>query len=207
MASSTLSANSQNVKKFGTQQKFRTLVTVLVVGVPIFLAMLSFLVFKNTSKKDNNTQTTHATVGSNIDSSIDSDNNYGTDYGQNEQIDDPALSPAPSPAITSTPQSPNQQNPVVQQPIQGTIPAGVQTAINSIEANGVKGSPYVSSSMDTSQIPPGTSLKFDTSSWSQYSDSSGSVNATANILGTSKAITVSFTIIDGSWKASGYGLQ
>lgn len=88
-----------------------------------------------------------------------------------------------------------------------SMPSGVTAAINSIEANGIKSSPYIASSLDTSNLPDGTTIRFDRSSWSSFSSESGSVKAIATIYGQNYPGSVTFSLSGGSWKASGYSLE
>lgn len=215
MASSTLSANSQNVKKFGNKQKFRSFITILAVGVPLILVVVSLVIYNNVVNPKKTTND-NASMITGDDQSILSKDQTSEDLltgGSSNVMPGDLGSGAPTPQTSSSPSSPQpalggtsatQPN---ASPISGTTPSGVQTAINSIESSGIKGNSYVSSTMDTSQIPPGTSIKFDSSSWDQYSDSSGRVNATASVLGQNKKIYVFFEIVDGSWKATSYGFQ
>lgn len=184
------SANSQNIKSFELKQKARGFLIILAIAVPVFLAVLAYLFYQDATK--NKTETT----------------------------DQAAISlPAASPGATT---DPNLQagsgttapggttNPAIQtpaaQPTSG-IPAGVTAAMNSIEANGIKGNPYVSSSLDTSPVPVGTSVSFDRNSWTSYSAELGSANATISALGQSRNASITFGVTEGAWKATGYSLN
>lgn len=188
----TLSANSQNIKKFQLQQKARGFLVIFAIGVPVFLAMLAYLYYQDATQQNKTTATNQTEEAIALPETVPS------------QTTDPAQSVGggvipSSPATTPGQVSSNQPS--------GSIPAGVQTAINSIEANGIKGNAYVSSSLDTSSIPSGTSIRFERSSWTQYSDILGSVNATISILGQTRTGSVTFGVTEGAWKATGYSLN
>jgi hypothetical protein len=87
------------------------------------------------------------------------------------------------------------------------IPDGLETALSSIESNGIKGSLYVSSKFNTSSIPDGTTISFDRSSWQKTSDSAGSIKATVAVYGQSRSGSVTFTKSGGVWQATGYSLN
>ena len=57
-----------------------------------------------------------------------------------------------------------------------------------------------SCNLDTSQVPVGTSVKFDKSTWVAYSENTGSIKVSLSIMGMSKTGSVTFGIEGGSWK-------
>ena len=205
-----LSANSQDIQKFQMHQKVRSILIIAVVGIPVFLAMLAYLFYRNTvSSKQVNSPTS-----SSIEQQLSTDDIYSnlspteTVQGQGPNQQYYTANPGPSTTNqsgqTSTPNQ--QQAPSVQSTNTG-IPPGVETAINSIESNGIKGNPYVSSNLDTSQVPVGTSVKFDKSTWVAYSENTGSIKVSLSIMGMSKTGSVTFGIEGGSWKATGYSID
>ena len=195
----TLSANSQNIKKFQLHQKARSFLVIVVVGVPVFLAMLAYLFYQDATKQNNaiNSPSAH-------EESIPSPEAIPTDTLTPNQSIDESTTPTYSDPATTSPQAPPSHAPA---PTTGGIPAGVQSALNSIEANGIKGSPYVASNLDTSNIPVGTSITFDRNSWTQHSETAGSINATISILGQSRSGSVVFGVTEGAWRATGYSLN
>lgn len=207
MGYETLSSNSQNIKKFQLQQKARSFIVVLVIGVPVFLGMLAFLYYQDATKQNKvftNPIQNNEAIYLGDENSITSDPNQispgqPVDGGATPNYSNPA-----NPNATNNSPAPGQS---VSQPTMGGIPADLTSALNSIESNGIKGSPYVSSDLDTSNIPSGTSIQFDRGSWSPQSDSIGSINASISILGTSKSGSVTFSNTGGSWKATGYTLN
>lgn len=197
----TLSANSQNIKKFQLQQKARSFLVVLAIGIPVFLAMLAYLYYQDATQRNATTSTNQA------DESIASSDSTSTGFSDpsTQPIDGSTIAPSTTPNSAASPitQAPATTN----QPSANTIPSGVQTAMNSIEASGIKGNPYVASNLDTSSVPSGTSITFDRKSWSQYSDTLGSVNAAINAYGQARTGSVTFGITEGTWKATGYSIN
>lgn len=195
-----LSANSQDIQKFQAHQKARSFLVVLVIGVPVFIAMLAYLFFQDSIWKPQK--------------------NTSNPVGQVQPTDDFGLSPSADQSTTpntalpnissdpTNPDSPVSQSPSTSpQPSSATIPDGVINAVNSIEANGINNNPYISSNLDTSQIPSGTSITFHRSSWFQFNETLGSLSVSASVLGTTKDGTVIFGIEDGSWKAVDYSFE
>ncbi len=208
----TLSANSQDIQKFQMHQKARSILIVAVVGVPVFLAMLAYLFYRNAISTKQTNSTTSTTIEQQLsaeDTPSSSIPNETVTTGQDPNQQYFSANPGSSSSTNQSGQSSaptQQQSPNIQSTNTG-IPQGVETAINSIESNGIKGNPYVSSNLDTSQVPIGTSVKFDRSTWSQYSESSGSVKVSLSVMGLSKTGSVTFGIEGGSWKATGYSID
>lgn len=194
---STLSSNSQNIKKFQLHQKTRTIILILVIGIPVFLAMLAYLFYQDAIKLNKPQTTNSITEESSTESTL------GDSSVSNETIDDsaPLQAPADSPMSSPAQTSPSQPT------TQSGIPDGVIAAINSIEANGVNNNPYIDASLDTSQIPVGTKITFDRNSWVVFSDTLGSTNISASILGENKTGSVTFSSESGTWKATGYSID
>ncbi len=90
-------------------------------------------------------------------------------------------------------------------PAATTVPEGVTVALNSIEQNGMKSNPYVTA--DTSNIPAGTVVKADRSTWTAYGTDTGSVTTTMTVQGTAKKGSITFQLLYGSWKAVGYSIE
>lgn len=200
----TLSANSQNIKQFELRQKAKNILVILAVGVPVFFAMLAYLIYKNTTS-----QHTTKPDASTVQEPNLQDQTIPSDPLPQNPIDQSQLNPNDSiPGMT------NQNSPSVSQPNpqpspQATagIPDGVIAAINSIEANGINGNPYVSSSLDTSNIPNGVKINFDRNSWTSYSSDLGSVNITAQVMGMTKTGSTTFSLVNGTWLVTGYSIN
>ncbi len=205
-----LSSNSQDIQKFQMHQKARSLLIIAVVGIPVFLAMLAYLFYRNTVTSKQISSPTTSSIEQQLSTDDISSNPsptetfQGQDPNQQYSTANPGSSATNQSGQTSTPAQ--QQAPSVQSTNTG-IPPGVETAINSIESNGIKGNPYVSSNLDTSQVPVGTSVKFDKSTWVAYSENTGSIKVSLSIMGMSKTGSVTFGIEGGSWKATGYSID
>lgn len=191
------SANSQNLKKIQLKERAKGLMTIAIIGIPIFLAFVAYSLYQQATA-DPNTATEQLAQ----DLSKDAPQQIVTGeipQGSTEPI--PVASGSPS---TTAPTAPSAGQTT---PASSGIPAGVTTAMNSIEANGIKGNPYVSSNVDTSLVPAGTAINFDRSSWTSYSESFGSVNVTFTVNGQPGSGSITFSIEGGQWKASGYSIN
>lgn len=85
------------------------------------------------------------------------------------------------------------------------MPEGVCKAITSIEKSGLKNNPYVAA--DTSNVPTGSTVQVDESSWSATSGSTGTVNFSAVLSGKNYKGVGSLQLLDGTWKVTNYTLQ
>ncbi len=189
----TLSANSQNIKKFQLQQKARSFLVIFAIGIPVFLAMLAYLYYQDAVSDNKPTSLMEESVTSPDAISSDSTN-------PNQGINGTNASSVAIPSGTSTP---GQTSP--SQPVSSSgVPDGVQTALNSVEANGIKGNPYVT--FDTSTVPDGASVKADRSTWTATSETQGTVNGTISAYGQIRDGTLTFTMTDGVWRITGYAV-
>lgn len=85
------------------------------------------------------------------------------------------------------------------------MPEGVCTAITSIEKDGLRGNQYVT--QDTSQVPEGSTVSVDESSWKSGSDTTGTVSFAAVIGGKNYKGLGTFQVVSGIWKVTSYTLQ
>lgn len=84
------------------------------------------------------------------------------------------------------------------------MPEGVCTVTRSIEKDGLKNNPYVAA--DTSQVPEGSIVQIDESSWKAGSSAAGSVDFTAVFGGKSYKGVGNLQVVDGVWKVVSYTL-
>jgi hypothetical protein len=198
--SNIVSANTKNVHKFALQQKARGMLFLVVIVVPVFIAGIAYLVYQDTVSQQE--VGTAASVAVQDPESIDQAINPDSTQAPNTEITPPA------PPSVDTPQSPGSSNQGGTATTQSSkIPSGLETALKSIETNGIKGSAYVSSKFNTNSIPDGTTISFDRSSWSKISDTSGSIKGTVYIYGQPQKGSVTFTESGGVWRATGYALN
>ncbi len=85
------------------------------------------------------------------------------------------------------------------------MPEGVCTAITSIEKDGLKGNPYVNA--DTSQVPDGSAVQVDESSWKSTGGESGTISFAANLGGKDYKGVATLGVVSGTWKVVTYVLQ
>lgn len=194
MSNSGLSANSQNIKKFQLQQKGRNLLLLLLIAIPLFIGGFIYVLFQQYAD-----ETTSAELITDYDG-IDPQSTAGT-----PTTDGSISAPVYVPTDSSTGNSSTNTS-VASNPAAG-IPNGVSVAMNSIETNGINGSSYIADTLDTSNLPTGSTVKFDRASWVQLDDTTGSVNSVVTALGTPYQGSVTFTNYSGVWKVSGYGLN
>ncbi len=118
---------------------------------------------------------------------------------------------APAPVAVTAPSSPTTSTTPTVENAPGTaaptstMPEGVTAALNSIEQNGMKSNPYITA--DTSNIPNGTVVSVDRTSWTTYGTDMGSVTTTMSLKGTTKKGTLTFQLLYGSWKVVGYSIE
>jgi hypothetical protein len=194
--SNIVSANTKHVHKFELQQKARSILFVVVIVVPVFIATVAYLIYRDTVSDQAQPQT-DATVTFNPESISQVNGSAATQEPSTEIIP-----PAP-PSVDSSSQATGSS---IANPSSG-FPEGLETAVSSIESNGIKGNPYVSSKFNTSSIPDGTTISFDRSSWQNTSDSAGSIKAIVTAYGQSRSGSVTFTKSGGVWQATGYALD
>lgn len=188
----TFSANSKNLQKFQLQQKARSLILVLIIVVPILLGIVAYAAYRQAIAPKAETATTPQTLAAETAGEVSSDTG-----------DQAPASIDPNTAVSNGATSSSSGN----ASSASSLPAGVTTAMNSIEANGIKGNPYVSGNLDTTSVPDGTSVRFNRSSWKQLSDTSGTADASVTYFGQNKAGTVTFDLSNGTWQVSGYSLS
>lgn len=209
-----LSANSKNIKQFELQQKAKGLITIAAVVLPLIAAAIAFRFYQNARTENTPIKQLAETLHDDQLTGDYSGIDFSTDGSQTEPLDattDPnqpvagGLPAYSSPTNSSgrtidngvSPASPDNS---------GQIPQGVVVILNSIESNGIKGSPYIADSLDTSMIPDGVVVRFNRSSWEQLSPNSGVISGTITISGQTNHGSVAFSQINGSWKATGYTL-
>lgn len=194
MDGNIVSANTRNVHKFALQQKARSILFVVVIVVPVFIGAVAYIAYTNMT----GTQDT-----ANLDGSATLGNPEGIDpanTSESTQVPNTEITPPAPPSVDT----PNQSSGGGTQGAASALPPGLTTALNSIEANGIKGSAYVSSSLDTSSIPDGSSVTFDRSSWSKESETAGTIKGTLYIYGQPQNGSVRFVETGGVWRATGY---
>lgn len=201
MSNNTLSANSQNIKKFQLHEKGKNILLVILIVAPIFIAGVIYTIYSQLTNQTSSVQTAE-----------DLTPQTGLEEFTSSNPADSAISdPQPSSSnqviqnpdeVTSAPSA--QTSPSA--PSASSIPPGVVSAINSIEANGIKGNPYISSNLDTSDLPSGTTIRFERNSWSSFGADSGTLQATASVYGQTFPGSITFGIEGGTWKATGYDL-
>ena len=203
MSNNTLSANSQNIKKFQLHEKGKNILLVILIVAPIFIAGVIYTIYTQLTSQSSSVQTAEdLTPQTGLDPFASSDST-------NSANSNPQLSGGDSNQVTQNPDevtsAPATQAPS-SAPSTSSIPPGVVSAINSIEANGIKGSPYIASTLDTSDLPTGTTIRFDRNSWSSFGAESGTLRATATVYGQTYPGSVTFGVENGTWKATGYDL-
>jgi cytoskeletal protein RodZ len=200
MDGNIVSANTKNVHRFALQQKARGILFLVVIVVPVFIAGVAYLAYQDIVSPQDQTDTTVAITNP---ESTDQANNSDSTQAPSTEITPPAPPSVDTPA--QTPGSTQQTAPTKAKA--SPVPDGLKTALNSIETNGIKGSAYVSSSFDTSNIPDGTSVTFDRSSWQKTSNSAGSIQGTVYVYGQPQNGSVTFAESGGVWRATGYTLN
>ena len=82
------------------------------------------------------------------------------------------------------------------------IPQGACEAMMSIEQSGAKNNEFVA--VDTSQLPEGTKIRFDKSSWSLSSESQATISATGSFLIKKVQMHVTFSFKNNKWLVTAY---
>ena len=208
MSNNMLSANSQNIKKFQLQQKGKNVLIVVLIVAPLFIGGIIYVVYTQLTNEATTSQTDPGVIPT--ETGFDK---FSGEAPDGAIVDDPANFSSPAQNSSGGGSSSPSTNPGITPsgPSGGSgssasTPAGVLSAANSIEATGIKGNPYVASNVNTSNLPAGSTIRFDKNSWSQFSANSGTLNATVTISGTDYAGSVTFKSTGGSWKATGYGI-
>jgi len=201
------SANSKSLKSFQLQQKLRSLMLVAVIGVPLLGGIIAYQLYSRVIRPAEEQKASQELANAN--SAADAQNVSNT-----TTITDPAATtgntsspttatPSPSATPKSSSTKPNTGSSATTAP--AGMPAGVTVALNSIEQNGIRNNPYVAA--DTSSVPEGTVVKADRASWKAYSESMGTVTGTISIQGQVHTGSVTFELVSGSWKATGYSID
>lgn len=196
-----LSANSKNIKNFQVQQKFKGILVVFIIGVPVVIAILSYTAYRNYINPSSPVaESTEDQIATNQDPTLEQIN--GVD--PNAPIDTSGLGVGGASGGGSTPSAGGSAAPTPT-PTQSGIPEGVTVAVNSIEANGIKNSPYVA--LDTSGVPDGTVIKIDRSTWTPYSADQGAISGTITAYGQTRNGSLTFNVIDGTWRVVSYSVD
>jgi cytoskeletal protein RodZ len=215
MAYDNLSVNSHQIKRFKIIQNAKIIIVFVVVA--LFGAGTWFVYDyyqKELSELNGTSQDESISAIEPITGTIENDSNevINLDSADSAQPVNPSESTSAPPAnggspLATPPSSPAANSTVPSSASSNSIPAGVNVALNSIESTGIKGSPYVSSSLDTAQLPDGTSISFDRSSWVSLNSETGTIKAIARISGETLNTNITFAQSGGSWKAVGYSLN
>lgn len=215
MAYDNLSVNSHQIKKFKIIQDAKIIIVVLVVAAIGVGAWFAYDYYQKAVSELNGTSQDESISTSEPVTGTIEDNNTadvisldGSSTAQPVSPSTPSGSSSGGSAPGSTPPS-SSQGTSTPPPLSASnvIPDGVTLALNSIESTGIKGSPYVSPSLDTSSLPDGTAISFDRSSWVSLNSETGTIKATANVSGESINTNITFGQSGGSWKAVGYSLN
>jgi len=172
------SANSKNLKSFRLQQKLRSLLILIAIGIPVAGGIFAYQRYKTST----NPAVATATVIPDATTSNDADQAI-------------AEGGAPTTPITTTPDT--------EAPI--AMPDGVGVALNSIEQSGLKSNAYVA--VDTNTIPAGSEVKADRATWTSFSPSLGSVSGTISYKGSVKKSSITFQLVNDTWKVTGYSIE
>lgn len=195
MGHTQLSANSQNIKKFQFHEKGRNLLFVVLFAATLFIGGVIYLLFSQYSQ-----QSSSAELVTDFDTSeaqTATPNTDETATATSQDVSSPSYIPQNTNPTTTT----NNAAP-------SGLPNGVFVALDSLEANGIVGNTYVSSSLDVSNLPDNATVQFQRDTWSQTDASSGSLNATVNAFSQTYQGSVTFTLeSDGTWRVTGYGLS
>lgn len=106
-----------------------------------------------------------------------------------------------APATSSTPTT----QPNAGSACGSNIPSGACTAIESIETEGIKVSKYVL--VDTSQMPEGTTVKFNRASWAASGSDMAAISGDLVYSGQPYKVNVTFALQNSQWVATGYSAQ
>lgn len=206
MDGNTVSANTKNLQKFQVAQKARSMLFIAAIVVPLFLATAAYVTYTSITSPNNNEEDLNAVFEG---AEPITGGAAGSSDAPNTEITPPAP-PSTEASGSGATQSPQQNGGSSSSAAAGSsssVPTALNTALKSIEANGIKGSAYVSSNLDTSQIPDGTSISFNRSSWSPVGSRTGSIKATVTAYGQPRTGSVTFEESGGVWRATGYSLD
>lgn len=200
------------VTNMSTSPVFRTyskklllvLAGVMVVGLVGFGSFSYLHNKRQTSAKTTETMNAEANNGQQDSTGSKPDSNTDTSGQDNTQTPQSTQQTAPSTSTTNNSTGSGSATAKVYCGVNG-MPEGVCTAIKSIEKDGLKNNPYVAA--DTSQVPEGSTVQVDESSWKAGSSEAGSVNFTAVLGGKSYKGVGNLQIVDGVWKVVSYTLS
>lgn len=199
-----LSANSKKLQIFRLQQKLKLVVFCSIFLLPLAMTGVWYVKFKSANGKPSSIPVAIDGITPTVDDQLEQTETL-EENPSNSNIED-SQSVAGGPGYGSG-NVPSGSSPAPASST-NTMPAGVTTAINSIETNGIKGNPYVADTIDSNQLPSGTTIKFDRNSWSSGSATSGTVKATLNVSGQSYNGTITFNNVGNNvWKATSYSLS
>lgn len=193
MGAQNLSANSKNIKNFQVRQKLRGMLIVLIIGLPLLIGGIAYTAYRSYIAPSNQFAETDFDDTSQDTAMLDGSGVIDPNMPVSD--DGTATLEAPSVPNPSTPS--NTQS--------GDMPPGVEVALNSIEANGIKNNPYVT--VDTSGIPDGTAVRTDRSTWTQFGPTQGAVNGTISAFGQSRQGSLTFSLVNDVWKVTSYSLD
>ena len=193
---SQFSANSRDLKRFRLMQKLKSASFVVVIGVPLLIGIAAYGLYEGLVNPK--PQEEVAVVADFPDT---------TDPAVDAPITTDPNSPVSNGNVSSTPQAPSAPagSGSSAAPQTGSMPEGVTVAINSIEQNGIKNNNYVN--MDTSSVPDGTVVRANRSSWTAYGNDLGSVAGTISAYGQTKNGSLTFQLVSGTWKVTGYSID
>ncbi len=197
--SGSFSANSKNLKSFRLKQQFSNVIIASIVVVSLVGGVLIYRFY----------QQTHNNQNSEAESSIASDEPAIAQNDATITEDDFNTNPN-TPAGTggggTSPSSPSGGGPSTPSQVStSSIPSEVVTILDSIEQSGIHNNPHIA--IDTSVLPNDTHISFNRSTWTMAGSNSGSIDGVITIQGNSRSGTVLFEVINGSWQATGYGLN
>lgn len=192
-----LSANSQNIKKFQLHEKGRNFLFVVLFAGTLFIGGVIYLLFSQYSQ-----QSSSAELVTDFDTTETQVTAPTSDEATSATSQD-VSSPSYAPQTTNPTATSNAGN-----AIPSGLPNGVFVALDSLETSGIVGNPYVSASLDVSNLPDNATVQFQRDTWTQTDASNGSLNAMVTAFGQTYQGSVTFTLeSDNTWRVTGYGLS
>lgn len=194
---SQFSANSHDLERFRLAQKLKSASLFLVIGVPLVLAILAYGIYENVINPSAKEEAIVATDASPQMIATDGSSTV-TSPDQSASTGNGSVAPGNTTGSGQTPGTSASSQP-------GGMPEGVNVALNSIEQNGIKSNNYVN--MDTSSVPDGTAVRADRSTWTAYGNDLGAVRGTISAYGQTKNGSLTFQLVSGTWKVTGYSID
>lgn len=177
---------------------FAGIITLCLIGV----GTMSYL---RTKRQSSSTPVNTATTGKPQNSTnTGSDGATGTSGQGNNSQTPPSSQATPSIGISNGSNNSGSTTQTVYCGVSG-MPEGACIAIKSVEKDGLKNNPYVAA--DTSQVPEGSTVQVEESSWKVSSSEAGSVNFTAVLGGKPYKGVSNLKIVNGVWKVVSYTLS